>query len=186
MKIVDATLEVESAPAQIAALKSLEAASHATTLEGVLANSIKHPKPHWGDLEYVNKARDLNTDYHKQALSQANVQFWFSVFAATVGFGWILYTGTEVDPERFLTWSRLIPGVVIEGVAYLFFRQAAATRYRATELLDRLRKDTLIAHAVDLAGDISQEEIRNMVKANLALHMAGLKPSQIDVRKFLS
>jgi hypothetical protein len=185
MKITDVTLDGENAQLTTAAMKSLDVSPSATTPEYVNKGVIKRlGSPQWTP-ENLDNAQSLNTDYHKQALSQANAQFWFSVFAATIGFVWILYTGTEIKPDSFQTWAKIIPGVVMDTVAFLFFRQADATRHRATELLDRLRKDWQMAHAIDLASSISDVEIKDMVKAQLALHMAGLKSSPIDLQKYL-
>jgi hypothetical protein len=45
--------------------------------------------------EEVAPVGSLVNAYHEQALSQAQVQFWFSVVAATVGFAWILYAALK-------------------------------------------------------------------------------------------
>ena len=86
---------------------------------------------------------DLVNSYHQQALSQARVQFWFSVVAATVGFVYIIYSAS--DQADIL---KILPGVVIDTVALLFFRQAEQTRQRATELYDRLRKDSQMGYHI--------------------------------------
>src|ERR1017187_562336 len=38
---------------------------------------------------------ELVSGYHHQALSQAKVQFWFSIIAATVGFAYILFSAAS-------------------------------------------------------------------------------------------
>jgi len=128
----------------------------------------------------------LINNYHEQALGQARAQFWFSVVAATVGFAWILYGGAGISPENLATVSKILPGVVMDSVAFLFFRQASETRQRATELYDRLRRDKQAAEAVVLVASIDDLKVRSAVKAQIALQLAGLQPSPIDLSSFLS
>ena len=129
---------------------------------------------------------NLISSYHEQALSQARAQFWFSVVAATIGFAWILYSGSNIQAENFVTVSKILPGVVMDAVAYLFFRQASETRQRATELYDRLRRDKQLTESVSLVSSIDDIRVRSAVKAQIALHMSGLQPSPIDLSNFLS
>ncbi len=129
---------------------------------------------------------NLVSSYHQQALSQANAQFWFSVAAATVGFGWILYAGTGIEAANPVTAVKTLPGVVMDAVAFLFFKQASETRQRATELYDRLRRDRQSDGSVALVATIVDVKIRSAVQAQMALHMAGLQPTPIDLTKFLS
>jgi hypothetical protein len=129
---------------------------------------------------------DLVTNYHQQALSQARVQFWFSVMAATIGFLYILYAASTADSSNPATYAKILPGVVIEAVAALFFRQAEQTRQRATELYDRLRKDRQMMRAESVVETIEDVSIRSAVKAQIALHMVGLVPKEIDLQSFLS
>lgn len=129
---------------------------------------------------------DLISGYHEQALNQARAQFWFSVAAATVGFAWILYTGNQIQAENLATAFKTFPGVVMDAVAFLFFKQASETRQRATDLYDRLRKDKQIAESVVLVATIDDSRVRSAVKAQVALHMAGLEPRPIDLTQFLS
>jgi hypothetical protein len=75
---------------------------------------------------------------------------------------------------------------VMDAVAFLFFRQASETRQRATELYDRLRRDKQMAESATLVGSIEDLRLRGAVKAQLALHMAGLQPNGIDLSSFLS
>ena len=129
----------------------------------------------------------LITNYHEQALGQAKAQFWFSVAAATIGFVWILWAGASIDPTRLASVSRTLPGIVMDAVAFLFFRQASETRQRATELYDRLRRDKQMAESTTLVGSIEDLRLRDRREgAQLALHMAGLQPNAIDLSSFLS
>jgi hypothetical protein len=47
----------------------------------------------------ASAVESLVSSYHEQALDQAKIQFWFSVVAATIGFVWILYTGSQIEPK---------------------------------------------------------------------------------------
>jgi hypothetical protein len=128
----------------------------------------------------------LISGYHEQALSQARAQFWFSVVAATAGFIWILYAATDIRPDNIASVLKTTPGVVMDAVAFLFFRQASETRQRATDLYDRLRQDKQAAASVELVSSIEDNRVRSAVKAQIALHMAGLDPNPIDLSNFLS
>jgi hypothetical protein len=128
----------------------------------------------------------LINNYHEQALSQARAQFWFSIVAASMGFIWILIAAADIRPDNFATISKTLPGVVMDAVAFLFFRQASETRQRATELYDRLRRDKQMTESLRLVTSIEDLRVRSAVKAQMALHMSGLDPAPIDLTKFLS
>jgi len=128
----------------------------------------------------------LISSYHEQALGQARAQFWFSVAAATIGFVWILWAGSGIDPSHAVSAMRTIPGMILDAVAFLFFRQAAETRQRATDLYDRLRRDKQMSESAALVASIEDGRLRSVVKAQLALHMSGLAPNAIDLGAFLS
>lgn len=130
--------------------------------------------------------QDLVTGYHQQALSQAKVQFWFSVIAATTGFVFIIYSASDVSLDNLASTLKILPGVIIDAVALLFFRQAEQTRERATALYDRLRTDNQMRNAKAIVESIEDVQIKSAVKAQMALHMAGLKPKEIDLTTFLS
>lgn len=136
-----------------------------------------------GEISFV---QDLVNGYHQQALSQAKIQFWFSVIAATVGFIYILISASGAAAESANILLKILPGVVIDAVALLFFRQAEQTRERATALYDRLRTDNQMEKAKELVNSIEDIQIKSAVKAQMALHMAGLKPKEIDLPTFLT
>ena len=128
---------------------------------------------------------DLVTNYHEQALSQAAVQFWFSVAAATVGFLYILFAALAGDGTA-VSYAKIFPGVVVAAIAALFFRQAEQTRVRATELYDRLRKDRQMSRAEAVVTSIEDPNIRSLAKAQIAFNMVGLVPKEMDLTTFLS
>ena len=124
---------------------------------------------------------DLVQGYHRQALDQAKVQFWFSVAAATVGFGLIIFMATTATTAQNVEFVlKVLPGAIISSVAALFFRQAGETRQRATALYDRLRSDSQKRQALELVANIEDQTVRSVVKAQLALHMAGLQVDNLD------
>lgn len=126
--------------------------------------------------------RRLVSEYHHQALSQAKVQFWFSVIGASSGFALIIVAiimALMQQTTTIQTVLQVVPGIAIEAVAALFFKQAAETRERATALYDRLRTDRERTYALSLVDSIDNSNVRNAVKAELALHMAGLATSPL-------
>src|SRR5258708_10996516 len=83
------------------------------------------------------------------------------------------------QPGASQTVLKVVSGIAVEAVAALFFKQAAETRERATALYDRLRTDRERAYALSLVESIDNSNVRNAVKAELALHMAGLATSPL-------
>lgn len=130
-------------------------------------------------LDFVS---ELVNGYHQQALSQAKIQFWFSVVAATVGFCYILVAATRATDGTLAVVLNSLPGVVIDAVAFLFFKQAEQTRERATALYDRLREDSQVEGAREMVESIDDVQIRSLVKAQIALHMSGLSPKELDLQ----
>lgn len=124
----------------------------------------------------------LVNGYHQQALSQAKVQFWFSVITALIGFGYILMVAARASVDHLSGILNIVPGVVIDTVAFLFFRQAEQTRERATALYDRLRQDSQAEGTREMVNSIEDLQIRSLVKAQVALHMSGLTPKELDLQ----
>jgi hypothetical protein len=164
------------------------AKKHLVELKTVEENGEYHPWTRSPPLTEKSPAaaaiERLVSNYHEQALSQASTQFWFSIMAATAGFIWILYAGSAMA-DKFATATKLLPGTVIDAVAILFLKQSSQTRQRATELYDRLRHDKEIADSASLLLSIENVQLRSAVGAQIALHMAGLVPTPIDLSKLL-
>jgi len=140
-----------------------------------------------GDADSWTAVEGLVTAYHTQALDQARVQFWFSVVAASIGFVLIVFmTSTAKDATELQLVLKSVPGIAIDAVAALFFKQASETRERATALYDRLRSDSEKQRALDLVNSIEVPTIRAAVQAQLALHMAGFKADAIDYKSLFS
>lgn len=136
----------------------------------------KREDPTWSLVE------GLINNYHKQALRQASIQFWFSIIAAVVGFGFVINELAFV-PSTSATEKVIgtIPGIVIDLVAALFFKQAEQTRQRATDLYDRLRTDNERTVAIKLIDSIENENLRSIVKAQLALKIGGVDSNITDL-----
>jgi hypothetical protein len=114
------------------------------------------------------------------------VQFWFAIGAATVGFALIVYTfAVASQSSGSETFWRLLPGFTIDAVAALFFRQAEATRERATALYDRLRADNQRAQALGVVDSIPDEGVRSVVRAQIAAHIAGIDSPSLDLNSLL-
>ncbi|NLZ53756.1 MAG: hypothetical protein GX892_11555 [Thermoanaerobacteraceae bacterium] len=125
---------------------------------------------------------ELINSYHRQALSQAGIQFYFSVVAAAIGFGIIMYMAlTKSASGELELILKSLPGVAISSVAGLFFKQAGESRQRATELYDRLRTDKQLKGAVSLINSIDDVRIKSIIKAQIAMSMAGLKYDPISI-----
>jgi hypothetical protein len=134
----------------------------------------------------ANAVEGLIESYHKQALHQARVQFNFSIAAATVGF--IIIVAAFVfwsDDAARSSWLKVLPGALMEAVAFLFFKQATETRQRATELYDRLRKDRQLKDASVEVAKIVDPAIRSITQAQIAMSMAGLQPTGLDFNPLL-
>jgi hypothetical protein len=147
--------------------------------EAVQANVASIAKNAKESLDFVS---ELVNGYHQQALSQARVQFWFSVVAATIGFAYILFAASRTADGSLSIVLNVLPGVVIDAVAFLFFKQAEQTRERATALYDRLRQDSQVEGAREMVESIDDLQIRSLVKAQIALHMSGLSPKELDLQ----
>lgn len=145
-----------------------------------LRSEISQKKNTWSLVE------GLVENYHKQALRQASIQFWFSALAAIVG---LLFIVISLSLSESLTvYEKIIgtlPGVTIDLLAALFFKQAEQTRQRATELYDRLRLDNEREESIKLIETIDEPLLKSIVKAQLALKIGGVDASLSDLSSIL-
>jgi len=125
-----------------------------------------------------NYLQKLLESYYNQALQQANIQFWFSIIAATVGFVFIY---AVIFLEKGYTWSesllKTFPAVAIEVVSSLFFKESKKTRERATNLFSELHFDNKVEKSVEIADTIEDTATKSDIKAKIALHIVGLDDS---------
>lgn len=132
--------------------------------------------------EDLESFETLITSYHNQALNQSSVQFWFSIIASVVGFILIIYMMLTAKTATQLDYVvRAIPGIMIECVAGLFFKQATETRKRATDFFDKLRSDKQIAKGIIIANSIEDNTLKSVTKSQIALMMAGIDCEKIDL-----
>lgn len=101
---------------------------------------------------------------------------WVALARLTFGMDW----PTLLKRQPQLTLLNTLPGIAIEAVAALFFKQAEDTRKRATELYDRLRLDDKQTQAITLIESIENQELRDFVKAQWALQIVGLESHAVD------
>ena len=121
---------------------------------------------------YLHKLLEL---HHNQALQQANIQFWFSILAAVLGFGliiFIIFFGQNKIWYEYII--RVIPGAIIEVISVLFINQARETRDRATNFFKELNYDKKIEKSIEIAESIDDKEIESTVKSKIALHIIGI------------
>jgi len=113
--------------------------------------------------------------YHQQALLHSNLQFYFSLGAAVVGFGFIIIMFcTSLDKVWYVSITRILPGAVIDAVSFLFFNQAHEARDRAAKFFKELNYDKQISKSVSIADSIDDVETKSSLKAEIALHIIGL------------
>lgn len=118
--------------------------------------------------------------HHRQALQQSSVQFWFSIFAASIGFIFIIVMiCTSSGNEWYEIMVKALPGAIIDAISVLFFKQAHETRDRAAEFFKELTYDKQVAKSVAIADAIEDKEIKATVQARIALHIVGLKDEEI-------
>lgn len=128
-------------------------------------------------------AGELLRGYHRQAISQAKILFWFSMMAAAVGLiilSYAIVMSSHMSELQLLLRSS--SGTVIEIMAGLFFRQAREVRQRATALFDRLRLDRQQTSAIILAESITDAKVQSIVKAYLAIKMVDALPNSPDLK----
>lgn len=126
------------------------------------------------------KLDELIHNHHSQALSQSKIQFWFSLIAAVIGFIFIIVTvclaSTNIWYEYVVS---VLPGAIIEGVSILFFSQSRETRERSSDFLNRLREDRQYEKGIAIAESISDEQLKSILKAEIALRLCGINDINI-------
>lgn len=114
--------------------------------------------------------------HHKQALQQSNIQFWFSIVAAIIGFVFIILIILLSKSNEWYDYIfKIIPGTIIEAISVLFINQARETRDKATKFFTELNYQMQIEKSVEIADTIERDEIRSEVKSKIALHIIGIE-----------
>lgn len=139
------------------------------------------------NVNFDDKVEQLIQDHHKQAITQATVQFWFSLAAAVIGFIFIVVIIMISDSVAWYEYVlKLVPGIIIETVSVLFFSQSKDTRERASDFLNRLREDRQYAKSINIVESITDEKLKAIVKAKIALSMSNVETENGFLEKYLS
>lgn len=147
-------------------------------IKGILSelsyNNIKNSETN----SQEKNIEDLIRTHHEQALTQAAIQFWTSLVASILGFVFIIIMIFLANGSQWYEYVlKILPGVIIETVSYLFFKQSSETRSRATEFLNKLRSDDQISKSIVIADSIDDTKLKSIIKAKIALHICGIKDS---------
>lgn len=116
--------------------------------------------------------------FYKQALLQSHVWFVASVAAAAIGLAVVVWVAIQVMNQPAVDGLlKSAPGLVTTAIAALFYRQAAATRRYAAELLKNTESDRRMDIACGMLSQISDDTRRDKLLERLALHFAGVSSS---------
>lgn len=134
--------------------------------------------------QFDEKIEELIQNHHEQAIRQSVIQFWFSLIASVVGFVFIIVVVILSDNLEWYEYViKILPGAIIEAVSVLFFSQSRETRERASDFLNRLREDRQFTKSIAIIDTLSDEKLKSLVKAEIALHLCGIKDIDVITEK---
>ncbi|MGW0184119.1 TRADD-N-associated membrane domain-containing protein [Nocardia sp. NPDC003345] len=118
----------------------------------------------------------LFNQYHSRSLLQAQISFFFSLGAASVGFVIIVIALWTVGRGGFdqagVAGVQLSAALIIEIVAALFFRLSNQSRALLISFFDKLRKDRQFEEALTMARQLPPESsVRDRLHVAVALHL---------------
>lgn len=114
-------------------------------------------------------------NYYNQALSRANISFWFSLIFAAIGFGVIIFAfATHEASDIYGTVIKVISGTVIDAVSALFFVQSTNAQKSMSEFFEKLRQDRLNAEAREMIAEMEDIERRDQLRAQLILKYSNI------------
>jgi TRADD-N domain-containing protein len=114
-------------------------------------------------------------NYYNQALSRANISFWFSLIFASIGFGVIIFAFLSHNSSEISgTIIKVVSGTVIDAVAGLFFVQSTNAQKSMGDFFEKLRLDRLNAEAREMISEIENVERRDQLRAQLILKYSGI------------
>lgn len=114
-------------------------------------------------------------NYYNQALSRANISFWFSLIFASIGFGVIIFAFLSHNASDVVgTIVKVVSGTVIDAVAGLFFVQSTNAQKSMSDFFEKLRLDRLNAEAREMIGEIENVERRDQLRAQLILKYSNI------------
>ena len=115
-------------------------------------------------------------NYYNQALSRANISFWFSLLFASIGFGVIIFAFlTHSSGGIADTAIKVVSGTVIDGVSALFFVQSTNAQKSMSEFFEKLRLDRLNVEAREMIAEIENAERRDQLRAQLVIKYSGIE-----------
>lgn len=145
---------------------SIEGSISASDIERIEAAAGKNIQPF--EIEAL-------ASYYNQALSRANISFWFSLIFASIGFGVIIFAFFSHNPDDSIgTLIKVGSGAIIDAVSALFFVQSTSAQKSMSEFFEKLRLDRLNAEAREMIAEIKNEERRDQLRAQLVLKYSGI------------
>lgn len=124
--------------------------------------------------------KELTQIYHEQALFQSQVQYWLSVITSVTGFILIIIIlFSSRDLEWYERIIQTLPGAMIEIISVLFLSQAKEIRTNARDYFNNLQEEKRFDKSIELANEIEDEELKSLIKAKIALHICGIKDSDL-------
>lgn len=131
-----------------------------------------------GDLQIIDQTpfeRKVLERYYNQALTAANVSFWFSIIFAAIGFGVIIISFATHSPgDSVGTIIKILSGTVIDAVSGLFLIQSQNARKSMTDFFEKLRLDRLSAEARQMIEEIENTSARDQLRMQLVMKFSGI------------
>ncbi|AUR04011.1 hypothetical protein PhaeoP72_02044 [Phaeobacter inhibens] len=113
--------------------------------------------------------------YYNQALSRAQISFWFSLIFASIGFGVIIMAFASHDSADMAgSILKIVSGTIIDAVAALFFVQSTNAQKSMSEFFEKLRHDRLNAEAREMVAEIEEAEARDRVRIEMIGKYTGI------------
>jgi hypothetical protein len=114
-------------------------------------------------------------NYYNQALSRANISFWFSLVFASIGFGVIIFAFISHSSGQLAdTAIKVASGAVIDAVSSLFFIQSTNAQKAMQGFFEKLRLDRLNAEAKQMIESVENAERRDQLRAQMILKFAAI------------
>ncbi|WP_052201758.1 hypothetical protein [Ensifer sp. ZNC0028] len=116
------------------------------------------------------------SNHYNQALSRANISFWFSLIFAAIGFGVIIFAFLTHNTNDIAgTAIKIVSGTIIDAVSALFFVQTQNAQKSMSEFFEKLRLDRLNAEAREMISEIELAERRDQVRTQLIIKYSGIE-----------
>jgi hypothetical protein len=133
----------------------------------------------------LEKQEAILREIYTQGLAQAKVSFRVSIIFASVGASFLLLgiglaiVNAESNGNQYASIVAGAAGIVINLTSSVFFVQSNRARrnmgQQGVMLREESQEDRRLSASRELAGAISDEELRNRVRADLALSLVGVE-----------